>query len=179
MTILSYNTGVDAGMSDSNLNFQSLYEEHSKAIYRLSYRLLGNHEEARDLTHDAFLKLHQYLENGSRIDRPKSWIYKVATNLCLDQLRRKKIGREVMGELVSDRLESGRKDEVLQSDEIIIRNSVAKLCERDRILVLLYQDDLTYAEIANATGIRKKSIGKILSRAIKKLATAINEGDSR
>jgi hypothetical protein len=40
-------------MSNSNLNFQSLYEEHAKAIYRLSYRLLGNHEEAKDLTHDA------------------------------------------------------------------------------------------------------------------------------
>jgi RNA polymerase sigma-70 factor (ECF subfamily) len=167
-------------MSDSNLNFQGLYEEHAKAIYRLSYRLLGNHEEARDLTHDAFLKLHRTLENGSRIDRPKSWIYKVATNLCLDQLRRKKIGREAIGEFASDRLESGGKDEGLQNDEIIvIRKSVAKLSERDRILVLLYQDDLTYAEMADATGIRKKSIGKILSRAIKKLATAINEGDSR
>ncbi len=167
-------------MSDPNLNFQNLDEEHSKAIYRLSYRLLGNHEEARDLTHDAFLKLHQYLENGSRIDRPKSWIYKVATNLCLDQLRRKKIGREVMGDFVSDRLESGGRDKDLQNDEIIvIRNSAAKLSERDRVLVLLYQDDLTYAEIADATGIRRKSVGKILSRTIKKLAAAINEGDFR
>ena len=162
------------------MNFQALYETYSKPIYRFAYRLLGDDEEAKDLTQDTFLILHRNMDSGSRIERPKAWIYTVAANLCRDRLRRRKKSLEIMADFLAEQSRSDPKADALSREDVgIVRRSLAKLPERDRVLVLLYQDELTYAEMADATGINKKSIGKFLSRAIAKLAKAINEGDSR
>jgi RNA polymerase sigma-70 factor, ECF subfamily len=172
--------GKMADESPGEVVFTALYEKYSLVIYRLAFRWLGNHEEALDLTNSAFLKLYQQMKSGEVIENPKTWIYSVAVNLCRDSLRRTIKYRGILREKYRERIRTGNIPLGGQDHEIeLMRAAMARLPERDRILLLLYQDELSYAEMAQATGIKMTSIGKTLSRAIARLANALKNGDVR
>lgn len=160
--------------------FAPLYESYSPVVFRLAFRWLGNYEEALDLTNGAFLKLHQALARGKPIDNPKTWIYSVAVNLCRDSIRRTIKYRGILREKYQEqtRIEtvpSGQNEQEIA----LIRAAMRRLPERDRILLLLYQDGLSYAEMAQAAGMKTASIGKTLSRAIARLTSVLKNGDLR
>lgn len=67
--------------------FERLIREHEAVLYRLAYRMTGNHDDAQDLVQDVVLEAFQYLsrfKEGSRFDR---WIYRVMTHTYIDQVR--------------------------------------------------------------------------------------------
>jgi RNA polymerase sigma factor (sigma-70 family) len=174
------NRGKMADESHDEIAFAALYEKYSPVIYRLAYRWLGNHEEAADLTNSAFLKLHQTMKADKLIESPKTWIYSVAVNLCRDSLRRTIKYRGILRENYRDHSRTEIIPTGNHEQEIaLMRGAMGQLPKRDRILLLLYQDDLSYAEMAQATGIKITSIGKTLSRAIAHLANALKNGDGR
>jgi RNA polymerase sigma-70 factor (ECF subfamily) len=160
--------------------FAPLYESYSPVVYRLAFRWLGNYEEALDITNSAFLKLHQALTIGKPIDNPKTWIYSVAVNLCRDSIRRTIKYRGILREKYREhsRMETAHVGNNEQ-EIALIRAALGQLPERDRILLLLYQDGFSYTEMAQATGIRATSIGKSLSRAIARLTSLLKNGDDR
>ena len=172
--------GKTTDASQCEAIFAPLYEKYSPAIYRLAYRWLGNHEDALDLTDSAFLKLHQTLTANELIENPKTWIYSVAVNLCRDSIRRAINYRSVLRDNFREDSRTEKASAGNHEQEIaLIRGALGQLPERDRILLLIYQDDLSYAEIAQATGVKITSIGKTLSRAIARLANVLRNGDGR
>jgi len=157
---------------------RSLYEQYSSQIFGFCYRLLGNHEEAEDLTQEAFFRLYQNLDDSPRIDNPKAWIYTVTANMCRNQLKRKnreKISRHVNFEAKNS--QTIEQEFLRKEEKEKLRRMIRELPERDQILLMLYQDNLSYAEIAQATGIKKSSIGKSLFLIINKLVRTIKKGE--
>lgn len=70
--------------------FETLYHRHARAVYTLAFRLTGNAQTAEDVTQDAFLRMAQFL-NGFRSDAPlRPWLKRVASNLAIDLLRKRK-----------------------------------------------------------------------------------------
>ncbi|MFF7979928.1 RNA polymerase subunit sigma-70 [Streptomyces sp. NPDC007901] len=74
------NSGEDA--------FTALVEGHRRELRVHCYRLLGSYDEAEDLTQEAFLRAWRARETMEGVDNARAWLYKIATNLCLDFLRR-------------------------------------------------------------------------------------------
>jgi RNA polymerase sigma factor (sigma-70 family) len=67
-----------------------------------------------------------------------------------------------------------------KAEEIgLVRSALGRLPPRDRVLLTFFQDDFTYEEISRQTGIRKSSVGKLLSRAVKRLARELKQGERR
>jgi RNA polymerase sigma-70 factor (ECF subfamily) len=158
--------------------FSVLYRTYWPAVYRLAYRLLGDREEAGDITQETFSRLYEALGDGGEILFPKSWIFTVAANVCRDFLRKQRKAKDVVSHRREDARDAGsEKDLELKREVEALRLALRRLKERDQILVMLYLDDLSYKELAQATGIRSSSIGKTLSRAIEKLANMIRNGD--
>lgn len=167
---------AEADLESRKESFESLYEHFATAIYRFSYRLLGNPEEARDLTQETFFRLFQAMDGGPPIDNLKSWLYTVAANLCTNQLKKKAQRRRDTG--FSDRNGRSQEEElVIRQESESLRRCLSQLDKRDQILLMLYGNDLSYAEMSRATGIKTSSIGKTLARAIEKLARLVREGD--
>jgi RNA polymerase sigma factor (sigma-70 family) len=157
--------------------FEAIYKENFPTIYRFGYRLLGNSEQALDMAQEVFLKLYHRLNGGSPIAEVKGWLYRTSTNLSYDWLRRKSRFQKIF----TDHHQPIRKDveqEVIEAEAIrATQKALERLPPRDRILLLLYQDELSYEEISRATGFRKSSMGTFISRAIKKLVKEIKKGE--
>jgi RNA polymerase sigma-70 factor, ECF subfamily len=75
------------------VSFDDIFETYQDRIYNCIYRLVGNPEEARDLTQETFLRAYAGLPKIDRELKVGPWLYRIATNLCMDQLRRRKLIR--------------------------------------------------------------------------------------
>ncbi len=84
---------IDTILHSSNvqvLDFGMLYEKFKRPIHSYTYRLLGSHEDADDLTQEVFTRAYVAWNDLYDRDNLSSWLYRIATNLCIDLLRRRK-----------------------------------------------------------------------------------------
>src|SRR5216683_6916132 len=72
------------------LDFGMLYEKFKRPIHSYTYRLLGSHEDADDLTQEVFMRAYVAWNDLYDRDNLSPWLYRIATNLCVDLLRRRK-----------------------------------------------------------------------------------------
>jgi RNA polymerase sigma-70 factor (ECF subfamily) len=157
--------------------FETLYQEYYPALYRFTYRMLGDDEEARDVTQETFVKLFHQADGLSAITSPKAWLYRVAANGCRDHLRRQKKWRNIVKQNRNDAPASTAEDEWIRREEKeVFGRAFQELAERERLALMLYQDELSYAEIATALGLKASSVGKLLARAIERLASRLPRG---
>lgn len=137
--------------------FDSLVTRHYRAIYNMVYRMLGNSEDAADLTQEAFVRIYTRLDTF-QLDRSfLAWARTVASNLCIDHLRR----RRTPPVSLDERLESGQQhadfgpgvspEEQLEmaEDSRRVLAAVQQLPEKQRaVLVLRHIEGLKLEEIA-------------------------------
>src|SRR5437867_4070729 len=72
--------------------FDRLVEAHRRSVYRLAYRLLGNHADADDLAQDAFLRVYRSLGHFRGESSFRTWITRIVLNLAADR-RKERVGR--------------------------------------------------------------------------------------
>jgi len=167
--------------------FNSLYGEYSSVVFRFIYRLIGDKEEAEDIVQETFVKLHNHTNSKNHIREPRAWIFRVAVNIGYNYLKRKKRFQEYLNqypEKLSNHFSLISKDcmvdqEIKKQEVTIVRNAINKLLPRDRIILELYQNDFSYAQIARMVRVRKSSLRTILYRAIDKLEKEIKKGEGR
>ena len=78
----------------SRAAFDALVRQYEHQVLRLALHLTGSEQDAEDIYQEAFLKAYRYLNNFRFECSFYTWIYRIVTNLCLDQLRRRKTRRE-------------------------------------------------------------------------------------
>ncbi|HUU53319.1 MAG TPA: sigma-70 family RNA polymerase sigma factor [Armatimonadota bacterium] len=139
--------------------FDGLVSRHHRRIYNMVYRMVGNSEDAADLTQDAFLRAYERLHTF-QLDRSFiAWMRAIASNLTIDHLRRRRQPTVSLDE----RLESGAQhaDEspgsspaehvVLAEDSRRVLSAVQELPEKQRaVLILRHVEGLKMSEIAQA-----------------------------
>ncbi len=164
-----------AGEADAR---RALFERHRAAAYRVALRITGRHEDALDVTQDAFIRAFEKLDSFERGASFKTWLLRIASNRALDLLRKRRV--RVAAPL--DNGEEGRIEPAapinppesgMEREEIgaRIRLAMEKLPPDQRAVISLYgTGELTYGEIAETLGV---PIGTVMSRlfhARKKLA---------
>ena len=85
---------IREAQAGSRAAFDALVRQYDQAVLRLALRLTGSEQDAQDIHQEAFLKAYRYLANFRFECSFYTWIYRIATNLCLDHLRRRKSRRE-------------------------------------------------------------------------------------
>ena len=157
--------------------FDILYREHYQAIFRFACRLVGQADDARDIAQETFLKLHRQLAGRDVPHRPRAWLYRVSANLCLNLQRQRQRRRELLQRHATEQPPPVAEpwDPVRAERKARFRAALTRLPERDRLLLNLYRDGLSYAEMAEIAGIKPTSVGQTLSRAIARLTRAAKE----
>jgi len=173
MTRVEERAVIDRVLSGEGEAFELLVLKNQRKIYNLCYRMTGNPEDASDLTQEAFLKAYQNLARFKGESSISLWMYCLASNACIDHLRREK-RREKRSLTVID--ETGEVAELELSDERFtpegelerrqviegIEQGLQTLTEEHRqILILREINELSYDEIAD---ILKLSAGTVKSR---------------
>jgi RNA polymerase sigma-70 factor, ECF subfamily len=144
--------------------------------YVLSFGLKAH--EAQEIVQDVFLRFYVALKQGDVIENSRGWIFRVGHNLAVNALRRPVTSRLFVVE--SDRFAAPGEispEAALMRKEAAgkIRQTLAALSPQQRLCLQLRAEGLRYAEIANAAGIGVSTVGKFLSRAIRKLRKAVQE----
>ena len=166
-------TGVgksDVGWASSDL--AAIYEEHSRSIYYLALRYLGDPGQAEDATHDVFLKAFRKLDEFRGDAGLRTWLYRIAINHCRNLLQtwhRRHIA--TTGEdSFWDNVQSSAADpiRVLETRELgdRIQAALDTLPEEYCLLLLLVADEkLSYDEAAELTGQTSDAVRGKLHRA--------------
>lgn len=140
---------------------ETVYERQSAGLIRRLERMLGSRESAEDLAQEAFLRLWQRAPTGLAPSEQAAWLNRTATNLALDELRRRRVRdhhpfeEEAVAALTADHAET-----------LAVQEALARLSTHERLLVLLrFQAGLTHAEIAETLAIAPEAARKRVSRA--------------
>ncbi len=139
-----------------------LFADHGTAVYRFCRSLLRTQEEAEDVVQDTFLKLLRHLQADGDRTNLRAWLFTVAANGCRDRLRTR--SRWLPWSQETDTRTAPVPDEPL--DVAPALKALQALTPRDRLLLSLRAQGLSYAEIARAAGIRPVSVGRLLARAV-------------
>lgn len=151
--------------------FEELYRETFPRVYAYVASLLRNCAAAEDATAAAFERAYRKRDSFSpRRGSPEAWVFGIARNAALDELRRQKRRAQLESEPVD--VWSPSPDEAAEQafrhDEV--RAALASLDARDRDLVALkFAGGLSNAEIARVLGISQTNVGSRLHRAVEKL----------
>lgn len=156
--------------------FAELVGRYKDKIYNLGYRMLGNREEAEDVAQETFLHTYRALDSFRVEERFSPWIYKIASNLCLDRLRRQRPMITSLDEpagpdgdipqQVADW--STSPDKVYELNEIreVTQQAISSLPPKYKVVVVLrHLQDLSYDEIAKVLNIPQGTVKTRLFRA--------------
>lgn len=167
--------------------FETLVVEYEKNVYAITQRMTGNPEDAADMTQETFIKAYNSLSAFRGDSKFSVWLYRIATNVCLDFLRSR--GRKPTVSLsVED--EDGEETQMEISDE---SHSPERLLERDltrdavrrglkalapeyrQILLLREIQGLSYEEISEALSLEVGTVKSRIFRARKRLCAFLIE----
>jgi RNA polymerase sigma-70 factor (ECF subfamily) len=146
-----------------------LFEVHGSPLYRFCRFTLGRSDEAEDVVQETFLKLLHHLQHGGDRRNLKSWLFTVAANACRDRTRRRVRWLPWTAERDDRTVEPiDPAGDVRQKPDTTERARTAfrGLSHRDRLLLSLRAQGLSYKDIAVASGIRQQSVGRLLARAL-------------
>lgn len=147
---------VQLGDQDAYENIVNTYKNQ---IYTLCYRQLGNKSDAEDAAQEAFIKVYIHIHSFNLNLKFSSWIYRIATNVCIDRLRKKKpdiyLDKEIEGSEGVDYYSQIPSSEKTPEDRVLIhetqdqvQNEIGKLPEKYRTAIILkYINNLSLQEI--------------------------------
>ena len=159
---------IREAQAGSRAAFDALVRQYEHQVLRLALHLTGSEHDAEDIYQEAFLKAYRYIGNFRFECSFYTWIYRIVTNLCLDQLRRRKTRREDRSVVLDH---SGDEIDLLAnvSDERSFSNPAKELDRKllgERIQAAL--DKLTpreriVFELKHYQGLRLRTIGEMLN----------------
>ncbi len=155
----------------------ALFEAHHVPLYRYLVRLAGDPDLAADAAQEAFVRLidHAPRLRARPAEEARAWLYRVATNVALEQLRTAARRRRLL-EAAPLRAPVGDPappaDAAAESGERHARvtAALAELPERDRTVLLMREAGFAHREIAAAVGTTTGAVGTVIARALDRVA---------
>jgi RNA polymerase sigma-70 factor (ECF subfamily) len=168
---------IDQALGGDRSAFTQLMHRYAGAVYNLAYRMLGSAEDAEDASQEIFLRAYTRLASFDRNRRFSTWLLTIGSNYCIDRLRRRRFSWLTLDDATFElpSAEPGPERSALSGERrAIVRRALQALPDNYRaITVLRYWNDLSYAEIAQVTGLTESTIKTRLHRARHMLAEAL------
>ena len=170
--------------------FAQLVRIYDQSVLRLAMNLLRSPEDARDIYQEAFLRVHKNLNNFRFDCSFHTWLYRIVTNLCLDQLRKRKVRKEeptvvATSEGPLDRMETVAEERVdgdpqrnLFSGQLRarIKTVLEQLTPRERMVFeLRHYQGMRLKNIGEALGTTEEAAKNCLFRATQKMRAHLGD----
>ena len=168
---------ITGALTGDQQAFAQLMQRYTGAVFGLSYRMLGNAQDAEDAVQEIFLRAYSRLHTFDRTRKFSTWLLSIASNYCIDRLRRRRYNwltlDDVAYSLPSE--QAGPERTALEQEQkAIVQDALQRLPENYRLVaVLRYMNDLSYDEIGQVTGLPESTIKTRLFRARSMLAEAL------
>ncbi len=159
--------------------FKELIHTYRPSIFKICLGFVSHPDEADDLYQEVCIQIWKGLPRFEGRSSYKTWIYRVSMNVCLMHKRKKRAPDTVSNEKVAHKLGNWEELEKQEKDEKVqlLYACIRKLPEKDRVLCMLFLEDLSYKEMAEISGLTVNHIGVRMNRIRQKLKTTfINYG---
>jgi len=152
--------------------FEELIRQYEKKVYTLCFRMCGNSEDAEEAAQDAFLALWRGIDRFRQESSLSTWIYRLATNACIDTLRRRKKqsgsvsldDEELFVDAVDTSPQPQETVEHREAQKLLQEGLSALLEEYRKVLILREIEGLSYTEIAESASIELGTVKSRISR---------------
>jgi len=159
--------------------FQKLFDKYHKRVYNLIYRMVGNDQDAADLTQEVFIRVYNSLHLLRSEEAFYAWVRTVATNICRDHFR--KIGRRIKADSLDEKIGfddgeiqrevtdwSGNPERLLEKKDLqdSVQRAIGSLSEEHRTVVVLHHiEGMDVKDIAETLRIPAGTVKSRLARA--------------
>jgi RNA polymerase sigma-70 factor (ECF subfamily) len=174
-TLAAENLLVERCQQGDTVAFDQLVERHGEWVYNLAYRMVGDRDEAYDMAQEAFVRAFRAIKRFRRGSSFSTWLYRVTTNACLDEIKRRRRRPAPASSLLdADGLYPDPPDPSPQVEDHIaslerrevVRRAIAALPLHHRLPLVLYElQGCSYEEIAAITGANVGTVKSRLNRA--------------
>jgi RNA polymerase sigma-70 factor (ECF subfamily) len=161
--------------------FREIVETHGDRVYNLTYRMLGNREEAEDVSQEVFITVFKSIDSFRGDSKFSTWLYRIAVNHCKNRIKylarrhdrdQSEYDEESLREQAAGAATapnpSPRPDKQLEGVELeqIMQRCIAQLEEEHRLVIVLRDvEDLSYEEICAITNLPTGTVKSRLHRA--------------
>jgi len=184
---------IESCLAGDSESFRPLVERYQGRVFGLVRRLTGSVEDARELAQEVFLRVFRAAGRYKPKARFTTWLYRIATNVCLNELRKGEY-RQQIESLEGSEAEAGSADSVAGENaspetrlqarerEALIRQALSQLPDKQRAAMLLrITGEFSYREIAAQLGCTENHVKILIYRGRqkmkKKLAPLFGEDD--
>jgi RNA polymerase sigma-70 factor (ECF subfamily) len=146
--------------------FEQLVRAHDQSVLRLAMNLLRSPEDARDVYQEAFLRVYRNLHSFRFDCSFPTWLYRIVTNVCLDQLRKRKVRKEESAVVETsdgplDRMEAFEEEAAHANPERTVWNRQLQRRIEHALQALTPRERMVF-ELRHYQGLRLRNIGEML-----------------
>ncbi len=151
---------IQAALNGDEKAYETLLSKYKNLVYTIMIKMVRNPQEAEDLTQEAFMKAFNSLASFNEEFAFSTWLMKIATNNCIDFLRKKKLRTYSIHEPIqykdekveidiADTEPSPEKSLLQEERKKVLENAIKELPERYRyVIILRHKEEKSYEEIA-------------------------------
>lgn len=161
--------------SEQGADVESMMSAWQSALIRYAYRLVRDRHLAEDMVQEAFLRyVRRPLEYGEERQRV-AWLYRVVHNLCIDWLTRETKRGEIYDRILKEHRGFDNESTAVGMDNWQhLQRYLLELSDNQRVVILLFfEEGLSYKEISSVTGFSMSNVGMLLHRGLKRLRTML------
>lgn len=172
---------VAAAQSGDRAALDTLLRRHVDLIHAVCARLAGNPADAADATQEALIAIVRGLPRFDRRAAPRTWMYRVATNACLDELRRRgRRPRLGLDDAMAERPDPAPPVDRTVTDRLTLDDALARLPDEFRVAVVLRDiQGMDYAQIAEVLEIPIGTVRSRIARGRQALAADLDGNQDR
>lgn len=175
---------VQEAMTGDQQAFSKLVTAYQRPVYNLTYRKLGNPQEAEDAAQETFLRAYSKLNQYNPNHKFSTWVFSIANNHCIDRLRKRRAtyvsidDNPVLQNLESDspmpEREAARSEQAREVQDLLENLEP----EYRTPLILRYWEELSYEEIAQTMDLSVSAVKSRLFRARKQMADIYQQAEA-
>lgn len=169
---------LERAKSGDIIAFEELIGSYQKRVFNLALRIIGNYDDAADLAQEAFVRIYKAISSFKEQSSFSTWVYRITTNVCLDEIRKRKNRKVVYidEDIQTDDGEMKRQvissdpgpDEAAERSEIrrIVNDAINRLPEEQRVVITLRDlQGMSYEEIARILELPAGTVKSRINRA--------------
>jgi RNA polymerase sigma-70 factor (ECF subfamily) len=165
-------SGQESQMTlDLEQEVANLFHALRGSIYRYLLCRSMSPSEAEEIVQEAFLRLYHHLASGGKEDNLRAWLFRVAHNIGINEIKKRKYADEFLSRQWTDLDSAPNPEEALLHNERLSRvsHAISTLSEQQRQCLYLRAEGLPHREIADILGVNVSTVAQSLHRAIKKI----------